>query len=288
MDFSFLPTELADILNNKFADKIYEIRCRINFPFILNYDNKRVFLGKNGPTIFKQDAIICSQSHIDDIINNVTENSLYAFNETIKHCFLTYNNSVRIGIAGECVYDNDKIVTIKNITSLNIRIPHEIDNCSKDIFDKIFLNSIENTLIISPPSYGKTTILKDLALKINNNYNKSILIIDERGEFSNVKGINIDIIKFGDKYHSFLEGVRSLSPDIAIMDELSTESDWFAAKTASNSGVNIIASCHAKNINDLINKNFFINNLFYYYVFLSSENIKGQVNVILNNKLEEI
>lgn len=288
MNFNFFPLEISNGLNKSYTDKIYEIRLRLNQPVILNYDNKRVYLSNNGITLFANDSIICTKDIIDKIINNLTEYSIYAFNDRIKQGFLTTEEGIRIGIAGETVYDKNSIITIKNITSLNIRIPHEIINCSSEIYNKTIKNSLKNLLIISSPGVGKTTILKDIARKLNNNTTNSILLIDERGEFSALSGQNIDVIKYCNKYYAFSYGIRTMSPDVVIMDELSTEEDWKSAQLACNSGVNIIASCHAKELNDLLNKEFFIKNVFDYYVFLLDDGSKGKVNKILNKDFIDI
>lgn len=255
-------------LSNIAKDKLYEIRLRNGFPVSLNYGGKKIFLGENGVTYYEKAAILCDIDLINEIIDNLTEKSLYAFNESIKKGFLTGKGGIRVGVAGECVYDKE-LITIKNIDSLNIRIPHEVNGSSDAFFDRIKKNGdFCSTLIISPPFCGKTTVLKDVAKKINDYYDKNILIIDERGEFSPVKGARIDSIKYSDKLYAFEYGIRSMSPDIIITDELSTKEDWLCAMRAVNSGVKIISTCHAETIDEVKEKDFFIGNVFDRYVIL--------------------
>ncbi len=147
---------------------------------------------------------------------------------------------------------------------------------------------MKNTLIISPPAKGKTTILKDLARKIDAKLNIPILIMDERGEFASVKGKNIDVIKFGNKLYSFNYGVRSLSPMVVITDELSEKNDWICASNAANSGVKIIASCHGGNIDEIKRKEYFINNVFERYVVLKNLQKPGMIDGFYNELLNKI
>lgn len=278
MDLSFLPLKIKGSIELLNIDHLYEVRLRDGFPVILNYNFDRFYLGGLGATKEKSKAIISNIDDIKDVIRNVTERSIYAHNEKIKQGFLTTKDGIRIGLSGECVLENDKVVTIKNYSSILLRIPHEIIGCSKYVLEKIIENGIvNNTLIISPPFYGKTTLLKDLARQLNERIDKSILIIDERGEFSSVSGENIDKISFSNKFYAFSYGLRSLSPSIVITDELFGESDFLCVKTASNSGVKIIASCHANGLGDLINKPYFDKTIFDRYVVLESSSIPGKI-----------
>ncbi len=276
MDFDFLPAKYNIALKNIDADKLFEIRLRCGYPVRLNIDGKKAYLTDKGYSLFEREAILCEEQDIRYIISELTEHSVYAFNDRIRQGFLTYKNGVRVGLAGECVYESDRLVTIKNITSLNIRIPHEIKGCADKLCKYVFYgNSVYSTLIISPPFFGKTTLLKDLARSIDNRFDKSILIIDERGEFESVSGKNIDKIKFSDKFFALTYGLRSMSPEIVITDELSEERDWNCARTAANSGLKIIASCHSKNISDLCRKEYFMKNIFERYIILDSSNYFG-------------
>lgn len=282
MDFNFFPPKILLPLLRYEYKYLTEIRLRVNFPIILNYKNNRTYL-----TDFNN-KIYCKQNDIEEIISNVTERSIYAFNDKIKEGFLTTKDGNRIGIAGECVFENGKIVTIKNITSLNVRIAHDVPNSSKNIYDKLFTTKIYNTLIISPPAKGKTTILKDLANKLNDTNLYSILLIDERGEMIGVKGENIDKMNFCDKTYAFSCAIRSMSPEIVIIDELSSEHDWKCAKSAISSGVKIIATAHGESIEDLTKKEYFINSVFDKYVVLRNSAIPGQVKNIFDKDFNAI
>ena len=93
--------------------------------------------------------------------------SIYAFKDKILKGFITTKDGIRIGLSGELVVDNGKIVTLKNFTSLNIRLSREVFGASDFIYNKVFNEELYNTLIVAPPFSGKTTILKDLIRRIN-------------------------------------------------------------------------------------------------------------------------
>ena len=149
MDFSFFPENYQKSLDNVNLSKLYEIRLRLNFPVKINVDGINLYLCENGGTFFKNNALICEKTDIEHVIKQVTENSFYAFNENIKNAFLTTKSGFRIGLAGECVFENENVQTIKNISSLNIRISHEIIGCSNNLIPYIINNdNFLNSLII--------------------------------------------------------------------------------------------------------------------------------------------
>lgn len=280
---NYLPKKIQEALSLYDSDCIYEIRLRTNYPIKINYNGNYIKLKDS-----TKEDIISTKNDIDFIILNVTENSIYAFNEQIVNGYIAGKNGARIGIAGECVVENNKIITIKNISSLNIRIPHFIYGCSNFIYNEILNKGLHNTLIISSPFMGKTTILKDLAINLNNTNKYNILLIDERGEFVDVKGENLDKISFLSKEKTFEMGLRTMSPNVIIMDELSTENDWYFTKKAINSGVYIIASIHAHNEMELQCKPYFTNNIFDRYVVLENYGPKGVVKKLLNKDFNEL
>ena len=288
MNLDFLPKRIACALSNVDLGNVIEIRLRGGQPIIIKLLDKKCYLSNDGITIIKNKALICELLDIQDVILNLTENSLYAYNDRLKNGFLTNNFGVRIGIAGECVFNDNEIVTIKNVSSINIRIPNFVKDCSQKIVNYMTSKNLFNALIISTPGYGKTTILKDLSLKLNEYFSKNILIIDERGEFKGIQGENIDLVRFSNKYYAFNYCIRSLSPEIIITDELVTKSDWQCVQNAVNSGLNIIASVHSSCVDELIHKEFFIHNLFDLYFVLDNKGLPGKLKNVYDKNLEII
>lgn len=278
MDLSFLPKNYLDALSFVDLSKLTEIRMREGFPVTVIYSFKRAYLYEKGVSILSNSSILCKKEDINAVINTVTEYSVYAFNDMIKNGFLISKGGIRIGLGGECVTENGQVQTIKNISSLNIRIPHLIDGCAKDIYGFIYESGkINSSLIISPPFYGKTTMLKDTIKKLNELNKYSILILDERGEFELIKGENIDKITYSDKLYGLKYGLRTLTPNVVITDELSNENDWDCALSAVTSGVSIIASCHGKSVFDLTKKTCFRKGVFDRYFILGDVGILSEI-----------
>lgn len=236
------------------SSALQEIRIRIEKPVIV--------IDEAGEHVLKY---IVSREDVKYILQRISNYSLYACEEDIRQGFITIKGGHRVGLAGECVMEDGKIKTIKNISSLNIRICKEIKGCSKEIIECIYNDKkIYNTMIISPPKCGKTTILRDIA-RVLSEKGKKISIIDERSEVAACYhgvpqmdvGIRTDVLDNCLKSEGMIMAIRSLSPEVIVCDEIGTIKDVEALYMAFNSGVNIIVTIHGDSIEDLYNRKVF-------------------------------
>ena len=122
----FLTDDLRAALGYVNINLAYELRIRAGRPAVLNYRGKYVFLGAHGVTDRIGDALICSYADIEEIIYRVSQYSVYSVTEQMKQGFLTAACGERIGLAGTYVYENGAPSAVKEVTSLNIRIAHEV------------------------------------------------------------------------------------------------------------------------------------------------------------------
>lgn len=264
-----LGNELYTLIARKCDfSEINEIRIRLNSnPFIKTY---------NGG--FSVNSV-CNKESIDRIINVATGNSRYAYEKEISDGFLEYAGGIRIGITGKGKINEKNLIAYSLITSLCIRIPHNI-SLKKDFFS--IINNFDNTLIIGAPFSGKTTLIRALALELSKN--NDIFIIDERSEISGCTDIFVDkradIARGIPKDLLFEKIIRSMAPQIVVCDELFSDNDIIAVERIIKSGIKCLASYHSEKFED-INEN--LKNIFHQFITLSSKPSVGSIISIIRN-----
>lgn len=286
----FLTDNLREALLNVNMNLVYELRVRANRPVVINYGGEYTFLGVRGITPHIGAALIASYSDIENIIYRASEYSVYSVTDRLRQGFLTGAGGERIGLAGAYVYENGNAFTVKEVTSLNIRVPHEVRGCGEQIYRTCFAKGIASALILSPPGRGKTTILRDLTRLISAHRLVNVLISDERNEicaanrdFSLDTGAFTDVIRYASKKDALTAAVRAMRPDLIVTDELVGEEEIDSVAGCIRGGVEVLASAHFRDLESMRAAPPFAKalreRLFSYYILLSAEGI-GKVRGI--------
>lgn len=281
---NILPVEIANALfcvSNK--QEITEIRLRVG-------TNLRIYFGRNE----KEINVKITNEHLLKILSNISSNSIYSVQKDINKGYITIAGGNRIGIAGEAVIVEGRIKNIKDISSMNIRVAHECIGVSNSIIDKITGDSrIKNTIIVSPPGLGKTTLLRDIVRSLSEKgYN--ITVIDERGEIaamhSGIPSLNVgtrtDVISFVDKAYGMQMAVRSMAPQVICTDEIGGVEDIEAIKYICKSGVSYITTIHGNSLKDIkcgVMKEILESGYLDTVIILSNKNGIGSIDKIYTN-----
>ena len=272
MIFELLGKELAErIVSVIPEDKITEIRLRLGKKIAVKDITKTVFITE-----------IATQRIIEALIDNVTARSRYAFFEEIKSGYIYCKDGIRVGLAGDGVVQNGALTGIKSIRHVNLRLAHDIEG----VASRLYSDSFSNTLIISPPFCGKTTVIRDYARHLAKAYDVSV--VDERyelfgkadGGYSFKTGERMDIVS-GVPKSLCVEGIiRAMSPEIVVLDEVFPAHDLYTLRELSRSGIKILASLHAENPDRARTALPEITSLFTFAVTLSNKPTVGHIQSV--------
>ncbi len=242
---------IFDNLEGFEINKITEIRLRVN-------QNVQVLFGNEEKIInFK-----VRKNLLNDVLLSLSDYSIYSIEEDLKKGFFTISGGHRIGVCGKVICENGNVKNISNVSSLIIRVTKEILGVSNKILKDCL--PFKNILIISPPSCGKTTLLRDITRNLSNKGAK-ITVIDERSEISgmylgepqNDIGARTDILDSCPKSIGINMAIRTNNPNIVVLDEIGTDEDLEGLQSAFNSGVKILATVHSDNFESFLKKRKF-------------------------------
>ena len=260
-----------DICYNINENTIEEIRIRVDRPVILKYPEG------------KEDILdhVVTQNEILNILQSLCNNSIYLYQSQICDGYITLQGGHRVGITGNVAMKDGKITNVNYVSSLNFRIAREIIGASDEILKEVVTRKsntssqnnyrnanidnndisnleINNTLIVSRPGCGKTTVLRDLVRNISN-MGFTVSLIDERGEIASMYkgipqndiGLRTDVMDNVTKSLGMKIAVRTMAPQVIVADEIGTEGDLEAINYGICSGVKGIFTAHGADISEL-------------------------------------
>lgn len=236
-----LPTEITD--------RAEEIRLRAGrAPSLVVDGNELDILTEH----------IVSPAELQMTLEIATRASAHTYADNIRAGFVTAAGGCRVGLCGTVMTEGGRIMAMRRLSSVCIRIPHEMQGCANGIFPKLTDGGFSSTLLVSPPGGGKTTLLREL-VRLLSNGGKRVSLVDERsevaGSFEGVPGFDVgartDILTGAPKSEGVYLLLRSMAPQVLAFDEITAPQDVDAASEAANCGVQLLATAHGTSVDDL-------------------------------------
>ncbi|MEA1960259.1 MAG: stage III sporulation protein AA [Bacillota bacterium] len=295
------PTVRSLIMEtNHVWSELEEIRLRRGKPILLRTGDREITITPRGQL---EDNLargyVVTPEDIHRTIASISDNSLYAFEEEIRRGYITISGGHRVGLAGQVVMRQGEVKTVKAFSSIAIRVARQIKGCAGHLLPHLYTRSgvPMNTLLVSPPRCGKTTILRDIARSLSegNKWGKgcNITVVDERSELGGCYqgqvqldlGPRADVLDACPKAYGMMMALRSLSPVVIITDEIGRVQDVEAIYECVNAGVSVVSSIHAGSLEEVqhrpVIKNLMAEDVFYNIIFLSRRKGPGTVEEIV-------
>lgn len=254
----------------------------------------RILAGNREIIVALKDHQRVTKGDLDTILNNLLDYSYYAYEEELAKGYITIEGGHRVGVCGRAVMKQGRVSLIKEISSLNIRRSREIIGAAEQVLPHVLdkEGTLRNTLIVSPPKCGKTTLLRDLA-RILSYKGFKIGLCDERSEIAGTYmgrpsydlGPRTDVLDGCPKAEGMAMLIRAMSPDAVVTDEIGKQEDIAAVESALCAGVSILTTIHgsgrediaASSIGSLVDKGVFSR-----IIFLTNQPTTGSIREVLH------
>ena len=198
------------------------------------------------------------------VLERATASSYHAAADSLRQGYLPAPGGCRIGVCGTAAMEHGEIVTLREISSLAIRVARDHPGIARPILDRLCREGFGNTLLLSPPGVGKTTLLRDLIRGLSSRGYR-VSVADERGEIAGMSGgmpgfplgPQTDVLTAMPKDRAVLLLLRAMTPQVIALDEISAPCDIRAAEQIADCGTVLLATMHAASYQEAVSRPLF-------------------------------
>ena len=203
------------------------------------------------------------EEDLRQVLENATQSSAHTALDRVRQGFVTLRGGHRVGLCGSVVRRDGQIVTLRELSSLSIRVARPVTGQARTLLPQLMEHgAFASTLILAPPGAGKTTLLRELVRGLSDGDGVPPLrvgVADERGEIAALwrgepqlyVGRRTDVLDGCSKAEGLSILIRGMNPQAVAVDEITDPADVRAVRSTAGCGAALLATAHGRGPEDL-------------------------------------
>jgi len=145
------------------------------------------------------------------------------------------------------------------IVGLTCRIGRAVYGTIDIVRDVVELG--KSILLLGRPGVGKTTLLREVARVLSDEFNKRVVVVDTSNEIAGDGDIphpaigrarRMQVPASAQQADVMIEAVENHMPEVIVIDEIGTEAEAQAARTIAERGVQLVGTAHGNTLENLV------------------------------------